>query len=92
LLIERHDREAEREEPSGDVYDVSTGDEDERLEDVESPAQENGSSGDVEEATSEGHMSDDDASAPPAAVTGGVDCDRRSDQQGHVCLSITIRT
>ena len=31
-----------------------------------------------------GHMSDDDASAPPAAVTGGVDCDQSSDQQGHV--------
>ena len=85
LLIERHDRESERNESSGSVYDVSTDDEGERLEGLESPAQENGSSsGDVEEATSEGHMSDDDASAPPAAVTGGNDCGQSSDQQGHV--------
>ena len=58
MLIERHDRESEREEPSEGVYDASTGDEDARLEDVELPEQENGPSGDVEEATSEGYMSD----------------------------------
>ena len=72
LLIERHDREPEREEPSDDAYDAFTGDEDTRLEDAELPDQENGPLGDVEGATSEGHMSDDNADAP-SGHDGSVD-------------------
>ena len=71
LLVERRDREPERDESSGSVYDVSSDGEDERREGLESSARENGSSGNAEAASSEGYVSDDDAYAPPAAVTGG---------------------
>ena len=72
LLIERHSRESKREEPPEGAYGASTDDEDARLGDVKLPERENGPSGDVEEATSEGHMSDDDGAAP-TGHDGSVD-------------------
>jgi hypothetical protein len=49
------------------------------------PAERTGDAmGDEAESPSEDYPSDDDASAPPAAVSGGVDCGQSSDQQGHV--------
>ena len=84
LLVERRDREREREESAESAYDTSTDGEKEPHGDVES-AQQAGSASDNEaDAQRDGHMTDDEASALPAAVTGGADCDQSGDQQGHV--------
>jgi hypothetical protein len=84
LLVERRDREHEREESAKSVYDTYTDGEEEPLGDVESAQQESSASGNEADAQSDGHMTDDDASALPAAITGGADCDQSGDQQGHV--------
>ena len=82
LLIERRDREREREE-SDNAYDLSTGDEAERHGGVEAEQQASDAAGDESDALSDGHMSVDDASALPESASGGADCDS-GDQQGHV--------
>ena len=81
LLIERRDREREREE-LGSAYDASTDDEAETHDDVESEQQASDADGDGLDAPSDGHMPDD-ASALPESGSDG-DGYNSGDQQGHV--------
>ena len=74
LLVERRDREFGREGSAESVCDVSTDGEEEPLGDEESAKQECSASGNEADAQSDRHMTDDDASALPSAVTGGADC------------------
>ena len=80
-LIERSARGLDSEEVDEDVYDESTDGEDG---DAEPAERTGGAMGDEAEPLSEAYPSDDDAPAPPTAVSGGGDCDQSSDQQGHV--------
>ena len=81
VLVERNAHGLEREETHEDAYGASTDGEDD---DAEPTEQTNGATGDEAEAPNEDYPSDDDASAPPAAISGGDDCEQFSDQQGHV--------
>jgi hypothetical protein len=84
LLVERRDRVHEREESAESAYDTSTDGEIELHGGMESKQQASSALSDEADAQSDGHMTGDDASALPAAVTGGADCDQSGDQQGHV--------
>ena len=91
LLVERCGREFGLEETAESAFDVSTDGEEGPLGDEGSAQQESSAPGNEADAQSDGHMTDDDASALPAADTGGA-CGQSGDQQGHVGPCVASRT